>query len=83
VRGAVYTSGWAGSMGGTLRTLTDGMRSKYNAEARKLLRGAEACGCRRMEARSGVPAICFAGTQGSLRIDAPLEDVSEQIELAS
>jgi hypothetical protein len=36
-----------------------------------------------MEARSGVPAICFAGTQGSLRIDAPLEDVSEQIELAS
>ena len=38
-----------------------------------------------MVARSGVPAICFAGTQGSLRmdVDAPPEDASEQIELAS
>jgi hypothetical protein len=36
-----------------------------------------------MKGRSGVPAICFAGTQGSLRMDAPPEDASEQIELAS
>jgi hypothetical protein len=38
-----------------------------------------------MVARSGVPAICFAGTQGLAPndVDAPLEDVSEQIELAS
>jgi hypothetical protein len=36
--------------------------------------------------RSGVPAICFAGTQGfgsESKIDAPPGDASEQIELAS
>jgi hypothetical protein len=39
-----------------------------------------------MEGRSGVPAICFAGTQGfgsESKFDAPPGDVSEQIELAS
>jgi hypothetical protein len=46
---------------------------KANAEARRAPRGAEAREYRRMERRSGVPAICFAGTQGlaPIDVDAP------------
>jgi hypothetical protein len=70
-------------MGRNLNPRRRSREEKPNLETHKALRDAVACGCRRMKGRSGVPAICFAGAQGSLRIDAPPEDASEQIELAS